>query len=135
MTAPGGVERDVVIVASAISAGVHAALVPTHLSDGTAAAAAFLAAAVLTAGLAVGLTVTAGAALPAVASLAFAGLIVSYGLAATVGLPVVHPSPDPIEGLALATKLAEAVGLVAALDIVRRGRPAAAGHLLPKGTT
>lgn len=131
----GEIEREVVIVACAVSAGVHAALVPTHLSDGTAAGAAFLAAAVLTAGLAVGLTFTTGPALVGLASLTLAGLILSYGLAATAGLPVVHPSPEPIDGLALATKLVEAAGLLAALDIVRRESITAAGNLRPKGTT
>lgn len=135
MTSRAELERDAAIVACAISAGVHAALVPDHLTDRTAAAAAFLTAAFLMAGLAVTLTVTTTAAIPALAALAFAGLIASYVLAATAGLALVHPSAEPIDGLALSTKLVEAVGLVAALDIVRRSRTVPAGHLLPKGTT
>ena len=35
-------------------------------------------------------------------------------LAVTTGIPVLHPDVDPVEGLAVATKAVEAVGLVIA---------------------
>ena len=38
----------------------------------------------------------------------------SYALAITTGLPVLHPDPEPVDGLALATKAIEAAGLLAA---------------------
>ncbi len=47
-------------------------------------------------------------------------LIVSYSLATTTGLPVFHPDPEPVDGLALATKGIEAVGLLTATSLLRR---------------
>jgi hypothetical protein len=44
-------ERDTVIVACAVSAGIHAALTPEHFDEGFGAGAGFLAAAVLLGGL------------------------------------------------------------------------------------
>jgi len=136
VTGHAGVERDLVIVACAISAGVHAALTPVHFGESNAAGGGFLVAAVILAGLVVApirhasaptltLTVTAGV---------LAGLIASSALAITSGLPVLHPDPEHVDGLAVATKLVEAVGLAASLDLLRRGRPAVASHLSPKGT-
>jgi hypothetical protein len=49
-----------------------------------------------------------------------AGLIASYALAITTGLPVLHPEPEPLDRLALVTKAIEAVGLLAAAHLVRR---------------
>ncbi len=36
MITPAAIERDLVIVACAISAGIHAALIPDHLAEGGA---------------------------------------------------------------------------------------------------
>lgn len=69
------------------------------------------------------------------AAAAFAGLLVSYAFATTTGLPLLHPNPEPVDGLALATNAIEAIGLLAALHLPRRGRPAVAAALpRPKGT-
>jgi hypothetical protein len=119
-------ERDLVIVACAVSAGIHAALVPDHLAEGTAAGAAFAIAAVLLAAVAVALTrVVSTAALTAAVAL-FAGLIVSYGLAVTAGLPVLHPHPEAVDGLAVFTKAVELLGLLAAAHLLSRRQPALA---------
>ena len=64
----------------------------------------------------------AGALPLAAAALVFAGLLGSYVLATTTGVPVLHPEPEPVDGLALATKAIETVGLVTALSLA----PAAA---------
>jgi hypothetical protein len=62
-----------------------------------------------------------------------AGLLGSYALVATTGLPLLHPLPEPVDGLALATKAFEAVGLLAAISLLqRRGMPLRVIH--PKGT-
>jgi len=45
-------------------------------------------------------------------------LLVGYALAVTSGMPVLMPEPEPIDGLALATKAVELVGLLAALALV-----------------
>ena len=51
-------------------------------------------------------------------------------LATTTGFPVLHPEPEPVDGLALATKAIEAVGLVTALSLLRH-RPAVSHSLIP----
>jgi hypothetical protein len=61
---------DLVIVACAISAGIHGALTPSH--------------------------------------------------AITTGVPLLHPHPEPVDGLALATKGIEVVGLLVATRLLRR---------------
>jgi hypothetical protein len=128
-------ERDLVILACAISAGIHAALVPHHLADGGAAATGFGAAAVLLAVVAVALTRRVGsAALIAAASLT-AGLIASYGLAVTTGVPLLHPDPEPIDGLAIFTKAVELVALAAAAHLLgRRRQHVARAFVRPKGS-
>lgn len=125
--------RDLVIVACAISAGIHAALTPAHFAERAASGIGFLAASVLLAGLVVGLTRRAGRLELILTALLLAGLLASYALALTSGLPVLHPVPEPIDVLAVVTKLVEATGLVAALDLLARGRPAAAIPFTTKG--
>ena len=127
--------RDVVILACAISAGIHGALAPAHFDEGTGAGVGFVVSTVLLAGIAIALTVRPDAQLPLVgAALVFAGLLGSYVLATTTGFPVLHPEPEPVDGLALATKAIEAIGLVTALALLRH-RPAVSHSLIqPKGT-
>ena len=109
--------RDLVIVACAISAGIHAALAPEHFREGTGAGVGFLAAALILAAVAVGLTRRPGSGmLVGVAAASLAGLLGSYALAATTGLPLLHPEPEPVTGLALFTKGVEAVALFAAVS-------------------
>ncbi len=118
---------DVVILACAISAGIHGALVPGHFDEGIGAGLGFVAATVALAGLVVWLTWRpASASALAAAAVTFAGLLGSYVLATTSGLPVLHPDPEPVDGLALATKAIEVAGLLAALHLLRRGRPTVA---------
>jgi hypothetical protein len=62
---------------------------------------------------------------PAAAAVVFGSLIVSYVFATTTGVPVLQPEPEPVDGLALATKAFELVGVVTAWGLVRR--PLAAG--------
>ena len=127
--------RDVVILACAVSAGIHGALAPAHFDEGVGAGIAFVVSAGMLAGLALWLTLRPAEPLPsAVAALVFAGLLGSYALATTTGVPVVHPKPEPVDGLALATKAFELVGLVTALSLLRR-RPASSLPLIqPKGS-
>jgi hypothetical protein len=124
---------DAVIVACAISAGIHAALAPEHFRETTAAGVGFVASAVLLAALAVVLTRRPSEATFAATALLFAGLIGSYVLAVTTGIPGVHPDVDSVEGLALATKAVEAAGLVLAAAGLRLA-PLHLGLTNPKGT-
>ena len=127
--------RDVVILACAISAGIHGALAPAHFAEGAGAGVGFVASTILLAALAVDLTVRPASSLPvAGAAIVFAGLLGSYALATTVGLPLLHPQPEPVDGLALATKAFEVVGLATAMNLLWR-RPAVSLQLIqPKGT-
>jgi hypothetical protein len=125
--------RDVVILACAISAGIHGALVPGHFDEGTGAGLGFAAATVLLATLVVGLTLGPGSTFGlAAAGAVLLGLLVSYVFAVTTGLPVVHPQPEPLDGLALATKAIAAVGLVAVATLL--WRPSVVLTPRPKGT-
>lgn len=129
------VERDLVIVTCAISAGIHAALVPGHYAEGAASGTGFAASAFVLAVLVVALT--RQATVPALfgAAALLAGLIASYGFAVTTGLPLLHPHAESVEGLAIFTKAVELIGLATALHLLPRRQLAAAITLpRPKGT-
>ena len=130
---PAELRTDLVILTCAISAGIHGALVRDHVGEGTGAGLGFVAATVLLAVLAVVLTrKPTQAALLATAAV-FAGLIASYTLVLTTGVPVLHPEPEAVNALALFTKAIEAIGLVLAASLLRR--PSLAITLTqPKGT-
>jgi hypothetical protein len=113
---------DLVILACAISAGIHGALVPGHFDEGRGAGLGFAAATLALAAIVVWLTWRPASILaPAAAAATLAGLLVSYALAITTGVPVLHPHPEPVDGLALATKAFEIVGLLAATSLLLRG--------------
>jgi hypothetical protein len=116
------IERDLVIIACAISAGIHAALIPDHWKEGAAAGAGFAIATVLLAAVAVALTRVVSTAALAATAMLFGGLLASYGLAVTTGLPVFHPQPEAVDGLALFTKAVELLGLLAATHLLWQRR-------------
>jgi hypothetical protein len=123
---------DIVILTCAISAGIHAALVPDHFEEGTGAGAGFVVAAVMLALLAVALTRQTSQLVLVSTSLVFFGLIVSYALVLTTGVPVLHPDVEAADGLALFTKAVEAAGLLTAGSLIRR--PSLLVLPQPKGT-
>ena len=130
----GAAERDLAIVACAISSGVHGALTPAHFAESIGTGLGFLVATVALALLALALTRTTRPFVLIATAATMAGLLVSYGLAITSGFPVLHPDPEPVDGLAIATKLVEIVGLVAALDLLGRRVTTPLFHPTPKGT-
>ena len=111
---------DIVILTCAISAGIHAALAPDHFEEGTGAGVGFVVATVLLLGLAVALTKQPSQLVLVSTVAVFAGLIASYALVLTTGVPLLHPEVEAVEGLALFTKAVEAVGVVTAASLVRR---------------
>ena len=116
-------ERDVVILAAAISAGIHGALTPAHFDEGAGAGAGFAVATLSLAAVAAWLTWRPGSTRALVSAGAlFAGLLLSYALATTSGLPLLHADPEPVDGLGLATKAVEAAGLLAALRVAALSR-------------
>jgi hypothetical protein len=123
---------DFVILACAISAGIHGALTPSHFDEGTGAGLGFAAAAVALAGIVLWLTLRPSSTLAlAAAAVTLAGLLASYALATTTGVPLLHPQAEPVDGLALATKAIEIAGLLAATSLLRRR--VAITHSRPKG--
>lgn len=113
--------RDLLVVCAAASAGVHAALAPAHLRESIAEGSGFIAATALLTLLIVALTVRPGNRfVPAAAVLLFGGLLASYAAAATSGIPLLHPAPEPVDGLAGATKVVEFFGLALAAGLTRR---------------
>ena len=123
---------DLVIIACAISAGIHAALTPEHFREGTGAGVGFVVATLVLALLAVVLTRNPSQIVLAATAAVFVGLIVSYVLVIAIGLPVVHPNVEAVDGLALFAKAVEAIGLVTAASLVRR--PSLLALFQPKGT-
>jgi hypothetical protein len=113
------VKSDVVVLVCAISAGVHAALAPEHFSHSVATGVGFAASAVALAALALLLArdPTSRPGLIA-AALVLAGLLVAYVFAITTGVPVFLPDPEPVEFVAVVTKVVELAGLVAAISLL-----------------
>jgi hypothetical protein len=125
---------DFIILACAVSAGIHGALAPDHFEEGTGAGLGFVAATVLLAVFAAYLTRRPTQLALAATAAVFAGLIASYGLAITTGVPILHPEPEAVDGLALFTKAVEGIGLLLAASQLRRPRlgfhfTQAKGHL------
>jgi hypothetical protein len=105
---------DVLILVCAVSAGIHGALVPEHFEEGTGAGLGFVAATVLLAVLAVALTRAPTQFTQLATAAVLAGLVASYAIVITTGLPVLHPDVEAVDGLALFTKAIEGLGLALA---------------------
>jgi hypothetical protein len=123
---------DIVILVCAISAGVHGALVKDHFQEGTGAGVGFVVATVLLAAVAIILTHHRSQLVVVGAAVILAGLIVSYMLVITTGVPVLHPDVEAVNGLALFSKTIEVLGLLAASSLIRR--PSFSTLTQPKGT-
>jgi hypothetical protein len=128
----GELRFDIVILACAISAGIHGALVPDHFAEGTGAGVGFVTATVLLGAIAVALTRKPTPLVLLGAAAVFIVLLVSYALAITTGVPLLHPEVETVDGLALFTKAVEAIGLFTAATLIQR--PSVADILRPEGT-
>ena len=103
------------VVACAVSAGVHAGLVPEHLQTEPREGVAFIVAAVLLLAVAGGLTARPdNPYLAGIAALLFAGLIFAYVATRTRGIPWLAPDRESLDTLGVATNVVEAVGFVLA---------------------
>jgi drug/metabolite transporter (DMT)-like permease len=115
--------RNVVIVACAISAGVHAGLVPEHLREAPPLGVAFVLAA---AGLAMTAVLVArrpsDGRPPVLAALLFGALIAGYAASRTTGLPLLNAEHEELDSVGLVTQVVEVAGLVAALLLVHHAR-------------
>jgi hypothetical protein len=111
--------RNVVLVACAASAGVHAGLVPSHLVENLWRGIAFAGSVGLLLALIVSLW-RAGdprrrAAPAAAAAAVLAALIAAYSLSRTVGLAPLEEHVEPVDAIGLLTQGVQVAGLIAAL--------------------
>jgi hypothetical protein len=121
--------RTLLLLAGAVSAGVHAGLAPEHLHEWPPLGAAFVAAAAAAA-LSVAALVLRPESLwpPRILATLLGSLIVAYALTRLAALPPLDPDREPLDLLGVCTCLVEAAGLVAAvrprLTLVTPGGPA-----------
>jgi hypothetical protein len=105
-----------VVLAAAVSAGIHAGLVPEHLGEMPLLGVSFIVAVLALLAIAAAVASRPEAQLPAsLAALFFAGLILAYVASRTTGLPVLEPEPEPVEAIGIVTVAVQLVGLLAAL--------------------
>jgi hypothetical protein len=115
-TADTTLARNIVLIACAASAGVHAGLVPAHLAENAWLGLAFTGAVGLLLALTASLARTGEPrrlAAPAAALLAV--LIVAYWLSRTVGLAPLEEHVEPVDLIGVLTQVAQLAGLIAAL--------------------
>ena len=124
------------ILACAASGGIHGALTRAHFDEGTGAGVGFLVSTALLSGLAAAMLLRPHSRIAvALAAAVLTGLLVAYGLAVTAGVPLLHPETEHVESLAVATKLVELAGLLAAAFVLNQaGRFVPAPIRRPKGT-
>jgi hypothetical protein len=102
------VERNLVVLVCAVSAGIHGALTREHFAEGLGPGGGFLAATLSLGVLRFGLAHRPDCfALLVAVALVLIGLIGSYALATTTGIPVIHAEVEPVENLAVVTKAVE----------------------------
>jgi hypothetical protein len=108
--------RTVLLLAGAVSAGVHAGLAPEHLHERLPLGASFVAAAAAAA-LAVAALVLRPASPwpPRVLGALLGGLVVAYALTRLTALPPLDPEREALDLLGVCTCAVEAAGLAAAV--------------------
>ena len=123
---PGAPEKlfvtKAVVFACAVSTGVHAGLVPAHLSEEPRLGVAFVVAVVLLAASVAALTKWPGdRKIARAVALLLAGLIAGYAATRTTGVPWLAPDPEELDAVGLATNVVEALGLAFALWLGQPG--------------
>jgi len=119
-TPAGRVTTNIVVFACAVSAGVHAGLVPEHLRTEPRLGIAFITAVALL--LAVGGTAAVrpwDRRVAAVAALLLAGLIAAYWATRSTGIPLLAPDAEAVDAIGVITTLVEAFGLVSAVALTQ----------------
>ena len=113
-------ERNASVVAlgCAVSAGVHAALVPEHLREAPQLGVAFVVATGLLLAAAIGVAIRPGDARAArAAQVLLVGLLAGYLASRTAGIPLLEPRREPADALGLATKAVELLALLFTLRL------------------
>jgi hypothetical protein len=115
---------DVLVVAGAVSAGVHAGLAPEHLREWLPLGASFVAAAAAAAlGVAALVLRPASVWPPRALGALLGGLVVAYAATRLAALPPLDPDREPLDALGVCASALEAAGLVAALRLVLAYNP------------
>ena len=113
---PVALTAIVVVLAAAVSAGIHAGLVPEHLAEMPLLGVSFIVTVLALLAIAAALAIRPEAQLPAsLAAFLFAGLILAYAASRTTGLPVLEPEPERVDAIGIVTVAVQLVGLLAAL--------------------
>ena len=121
--------RTLLLLAGAVSAGVHAGLAPEHLHEWPPLGAAFVASAAAAA-LLVAAIVLRPASLwpPRILGALLGGLVVAYALTRLAALPPLDPEREAVDLVGVCTCAVEAAGFLAAarprLTLVTPGGPA-----------
>lgn len=109
-----------VVFAAAVSAGIHAGLVPEHLAEMPLLGVSFILAVLALTGVGAAVALRPRTQLPAsLAALLFGALILAYVASRTTGLPVLEPDPEPVDGIGIVTVAVQLVGALAALWLTR----------------
>ena len=116
------------VLAGAVSAGVHAGLAPEHLHEWPPLGAAFVAAAAAAALAVVTLVLRPASAWPPrILGALLGGLVVAYALTRLAALPPLDPEREALDLLGVCTVAVEALGAAAAVRLaltVTPGGPA-----------
>src|SRR5918911_5256383 len=108
----------VLVLAGALSAGVHAGLAPEHLREWLPLGASFVAAAVAAVLAVAALVLRPASPWPPLGLGALlGGLLVAYALTRLAALPPLDPEREPLDLVGVCTCAAEALGVVAALRL------------------
>ena len=109
-----------VVLAAAVSAGIHAGLVPEHLDEMPLLGVSFIFAVLVLLVIGAAVAIRPEAQLPAsLAAFLFAGLILAYVASRTNGLPVLEPEAERVDAIGIVTVAVQLVGLLAALWLTR----------------
>src|SRR5919201_3343725 len=109
---------DVLVVAGAVSAGVHAGLAPEHLREWLPLGAAFVAAAAAAAlPVAVFVLRPASPWPPRALGALLGGLVVAYALTRLAALPPLDPERESLDVVGVCTTAVEALGVAAAVRL------------------
>jgi hypothetical protein len=117
--------RTTLVLAAALSAGVHAGLAPEHLHEWLPLGASFVAAAAAAAAGVVALVLRPASLWPPrLLGVLLGGLVVAYALTRLAALPPLDPEREPLDLLGVGTCAVEAAGAAAAVALGRpwRGR-------------
>jgi hypothetical protein len=116
-----GLRRSALVLALAGSAGVHAALTPSHAAGAPLAALLFAASALALTALAVLVDRSERAAVIVVSALLLGALLALYGASRLVVVgPLEHA--EPVDAIGVIAKLLETAGLVLAIGLLQAAR-------------